>query len=55
MADFMVKFYENDELSDVICEKCTKSRGTTSKAKFEVKNSTKTTNVTNNLSSKIRL
>ena len=31
MTDLMNRFYEKTELSDVICEKCTKSSGTTSK------------------------
>ena len=31
MTDLMDTFYGKTELSDVICEKCTKSSGTTSK------------------------
>ena len=30
-----ITFYENKELSDVICEHCSKKSGKNSKAKFE--------------------
>ena len=34
MTDLMDKFYETAELSDVICDKCTKSRCTARKSNF---------------------
>ena len=37
MTDLMDKFYETTELSDVICDNCTKSRITTRKSNFEKK------------------
>ena len=37
MTDLMDKFYETTELSDVICDICTKSRLTTRKSNFEKK------------------
>ena len=38
MTDLMDKFYETNELSDVICDTCTKSRGTIKKSNFEKNN-----------------
>ena len=35
MNEFIDKFYEKTELSDVICEKCSKLSGKISKANFE--------------------
>ena len=35
MTDLMVKFYENNQLSDFICEECSKSSGKTGKVNFE--------------------
>ena len=35
MIDLMDKFYETTELSDDICDECTKSISTTRKSKFE--------------------
>ena len=35
MTDLMDKFYETTELSDVICDECTKSSSTTRKSNFE--------------------
>ena len=37
MKDLMDKFYETIELSDVICDNCTKSSLTTRKSNFEKK------------------
>ena len=37
MTDFMEIFYETTELSDVICDNCTKSSLTTRKSNFEKK------------------
>ena len=37
MTDLMDKFYETTELSDVICDNCTKSSITTRKSYFEKK------------------
>ena len=54
MTDLMDKFYETTELSDVICDNCTKSSLTTKKSNFE-KNSTEINNATENISSKIPL
>ena len=34
MTDLMDKFYETTEFSDVICEECTNSSGTTSQTNF---------------------
>ena len=48
------KFYEKPELSDVICEECSKSSGKTSKTNIE-KNITKTTNATKNIYSNRRV
>ena len=39
MTDLMDKFYETNELSDVICNTCTKSSGTIKKSNFETKQS----------------
>ena len=39
MIDLMVTFYEKTELSDVICEECSKSICKTSKANFGTKQS----------------
>ena len=55
MIDLMEIFYETTELSDVICDNCTKSSLTTRKLKFEKKNSTEITNATDNISSNIPL
>ena len=54
MTDLMDKFYEKTELSDVICEECTKSSGTTSKTNYEKTIITEITNATKNISSKIQ-
>ena len=37
MMDFMENMYETTELSDVICDECTKSRSTAIKSNFEKK------------------
>ena len=37
MSDLMSKFYESDELSDVICDECSKVSGTEQKSNFETK------------------
>ena len=34
MNELIDKFYERIDLSDVICEKCSKNNGKTSRAKF---------------------
>ena len=54
MTYFMVIFHEKTELSDVICEECSKSTGFTSKVNFEKKISTKITNANKNIFSKIK-
>ena len=51
MTDLMKNFYEKTEWSDVICEGCFKTRGTTSKEILK-KNSTEITNATKNISSR---
>ena len=55
MTDLMDKFYETTELSDVICDNCTKSSLTNRKSNHEKKNSTEITDTTENISSKIPL
>ena len=37
MNDLMSKFYESNELSDVICDECSKVSGTEKKSNFESK------------------
>ena len=54
MTDLMDKFYEKNELSDVICEECTKSSGTTSKTNFGKKIGNEITNAIKNISSNIQ-
>ena len=39
MTDLMEKFNEKTELSDVLCEECSKSSGLISKANSEIKQS----------------
>ena len=39
MKDLMNKFYETNELSDVICDTCTNASGTEQKSNFETKQS----------------
>ena len=39
MNDLMSKFYESNELSDVICDECSKVSGTEQKSNFETKQS----------------
>ena len=54
MTDLIDKFYETTELSDVICDNCTKSSLTTRKSNSKKrKNSIEITNATENISSKI--
>ena len=53
MIDLMKFFYETTELSDFLCDECSKSSSTT--RKDDKKNSTEITNETKNMSSKIQL
>ena len=39
MKDLMKKLYENNELSDVICDECSNASGTEQKSNFETKKS----------------
>ena len=55
MTDLMDKFYDTTELSDIICDECTKPSSTTRKFNCERKNSTEITNATKNISSNIQL
>ena len=39
MKHLMNKFYETNELSDVVCDECSKVRGTEQRSNFETKQS----------------